>query len=199
MSEECAKGTLILGAAVAVRRHRDAGRVSAAELAEALSPEAIAILDERIDISRWYPIRVLCELIELDWRVAGHNDPGYLERQGALTADRLFDSRLYQQLDYAERSGRVDSRRSLERQSRLITTITGTLYDFLTFEVKLSGDSLEIEYGQARSFSDALVHTTVGFMSQINERQGSKRRWTGRRVAPDRVAFRLELPDRFAS
>ena len=198
MPVACAKGTLLVGAVVSARRHRDAGRVSADQLERKLGPDALAMIDERIDIARWYPVEAFCELLELDWEIAGHRHPGYLERQGALTADRLFDSGLYMQLDFAKRSGKVETLKSLERQAKLITTITATLYNFLSAEVRTDGDVLQIEYGDAEPFRESLAHTTVGFMNEINLKQGSKRSWSFRRTTPDRVVFTLSIPDRLS-
>jgi hypothetical protein len=197
MGVESVKGSLVLGAVVSVRRLRNGGKVSAESLEARLSAEALGLIDQKIEISRWYPIAPFCELIDLDWEISGAREPAYLENQGIAAADRLFDSKIYQQLDFAERSGKVESREKLVRQSRLITTITGTLYDFLTFEVDLGPNSLEIVFGNAGAFSDALLHTTVGFMNRINERQGSKRRWTGWRESADRARFSMKLPSRF--
>jgi hypothetical protein len=198
MRAESIKGSLMLGAVVSVKRLRARGRVSPEALEAGLSAEALALVDQKIDISRWYPIQPFCELIDLDWEISGAREPAYLESQGAAAADRLFDSGIYQQLDFAQRSGKVESREKLVRQSRLITTITGTLYDFLTFEVNLAPESLEIVFGNAERFSDGLIHTTVGFMNRINERQGSKRRWRGWREAADRARFSMSLPTRLA-
>jgi hypothetical protein len=33
-------------------------------------------------------------------------------------------------------------------------------------------------------------------MNEVNRWQGSSRRWASERVAPDRVRFRLDLPER---
>ena len=33
-------------------------------------------------------------------------------------------------------------------------------------------------------------------MTQINQRQGSPRRWQSERTAPDRILFWMELPER---
>lgn len=193
---ESIKGVLMLGAVVSVRRLRDRGMISPEALEARLSGEAVELVDQKIQPTRWYPVGPFCELIDLDWEVAGHRDPAYLEHQGAAAAERLFARGTYQQLDFAQRSSRVDSRDGLVRQSRLITTITGALYNFLTFEVDLGPKSLEIVFGRAERFGDCLIHTTVGFMNQINERQGSKRRWTGRRESPGRVLFSMQLPSR---
>lgn len=193
---ESIKGVLMLGAVVSARRLRDRGAISREALEARLSAEALELIDQKVEPTRWYPVGPFCELIELDWDVVGRRDPAYLERQGEVAAERLFDRGTYQQLDFAQRSGKVETRDGLIRQSRLITTITGALYDFLTFEVDLGPNALEVVFGRAEHFGDCLIHTTVGFMNQINRRQGSKRRWTGRRESRDRVLFSMELPSR---
>ncbi len=192
------KGSLMIAAVVAARRLRDRGAVSPEAIAARVSGEAAELLDQKIEIARWYPVHAFCELVDLDWDVSGARDPAYLEQQGALSAGRMFESRRYQQLDYAERAGKVESRDRLIRQARLISTITGTFYDFLDVRVALSEGGLGIVYGNATAFEEPLEHTTVGFMNQINERQGSKRRWSATRVQPDEVRFRMPLPERLA-
>jgi hypothetical protein len=167
-------------------------------MAARLSGDALALVDQKIDVARWYPVRAFSELIEWAWELDGHRETGYLERQGAMSADRLFDSKRYQQLDYAERKGSVETRAQLVRQSRLITTILGTFYNFLQTDVTVSADGLEILYGNAEAFGQPLNHTTIGFKNQINVRQGSKRRWSGERIDTDTVRFRMPLPARLA-
>jgi len=198
MPSECVKGTLLLGVVVSVRRLRDRGVISPDALEARVSKEAVALVDQKIEIARWYPMHAFCELIDVDWVIAGRGEPTYLEDQGARSADRLFDTRMYQQLDFAERSGKVESRERLIRQARLITTITGSFYNFLKVDVTLAERSLDIVYANATAFAKPLEHTTVGFMNQINVRQGSKRRWTSERVRPDEVHFRMSLPERLA-
>jgi len=199
MGSESVKGTLLLGAVVGARRIRDRLGIAPESLEARLSAEALALLDRKIEVARWYPVRAFCELVDWGWEVEGRRDPAYLEQQGAASADRLFDSNRYQQLEYAERAGRVDSRDQLVRQSRRITTILGAFYDFLRVEVAVADDGLEIVYENAAAFGDPLIHTTVGFKNQVNRRQGSKIRWTGARIRPDAVSFRMPLPKRLAS
>lgn len=196
MGTESVKGSLVLGAVVAARRIRERGRATPEAMAARLSRAALELVEQKIEVARWYPIAPFCELIDWSWEIDGHREVAFLERQGAESADRLFDSRRYQQLDFAERAGKVETRDQLVRQARLITTITGTLYDFLDVRVAVESSGLEIVYGNAAAFEKPLVHTTVGFMNQINVRQGSKRRWTGERTRPDEVRFRLPLPER---
>jgi hypothetical protein len=194
------KGSLLLGAVVAVRRLRDRGRVPAEQLAARLSGAALELIDQKIDVARWYPVAAFCELLDVNWEVAGNRDPEFMRQQGAQTVERLFDRGIYHQLDYAQRVERVQSRDALVRQARLITTITGTLYDFLEVEVCVDPerpDQLEIRYHNAAEYSEALRYTTEGFMNQINRQHGSARSWTSERPRPDFVIFRLPLPTRF--
>lgn len=201
-SEPAVKGSLVLGAVVSVRRHRQQGRVSAEQLAARLGGVALELVDQKIDIGRWYPMAAFTELLDADWEIGSRRDPAYMRKQGEQAADRLFDSKIYQQLSYAERAERVASAAELKRSSKLITTITGSLYNFLQFQVRLGegrGDALEIVFSNAKAFSEALRHSTEGFMNQINVRQGSSHRWLSRRDQPDVIVFTLPLPSRLVA
>jgi hypothetical protein len=200
-AELSVKGSLMLGVVVTMRRHRKQGRISSEQLTARLSRGALQMIEEKVDIGRWYPIQIFCELLDLDWELGGRRDPNYMRDEGEKAAERLFDSGIYQQLSYAERAERVRARDDLIRQAKLITTITGTLYNFLTFEVRFdadNGDTLQIYYGNAAAFSEALRYTTEGFMNQINKRQKSSARWSSKRQRPDLVVFTLPLPRRLA-
>jgi hypothetical protein len=199
-SDPAVKGTLVLGVVVATRRHREQGRISAEALEARLSKAALELIGQKIQIAAWYPIGVFCELMDLNWELGGRRDPAFMRREGERSADRLFDTGLYPQLRFADQAGRVQSRDDLVRQSRLITSITGALYNFLEIEVGTEGEKkdgdLLITYGNARHFSEALRYSTEGFMNRINQRQSSQRIWTSERTAPDRVVFRMSLPTR---
>jgi len=197
--EPSAKGSLVLGSVVSVRRQRDRGLLSAETLAARLSPAAVDLVDQKIDVSRWYPIGVFCELLDVDWEVGGERDPDYMRGEGRRAAARLFDSGIYHQLDYAERAEKVQTRERLVRQSKLISTLTGTLFNFLRFEVQIEPDRLEIHFHDAGPFSEALRFTTEGFLNEINARQKSTRRWSSERLRPDHVMFRLSLPSRLSA
>jgi len=190
------KGSLFVTGVAAVRRYRDAGLLSEDQIAVRLGPVALEMLDQKIDISRWYPIEAFCEMVDIDWEIAAGRDPDYMRRLGAVAARRFFERGIYQQLDYAKRAERVGSRRSLVRQAKLIATITNSLYSFIEVDVRVTSDLLEIVYGNAALLYEALRYTTEGFMNEVNRWQGSSRRWESERVAPDRVHFRLELPER---
>jgi hypothetical protein len=197
--EPSVKGSLMVGAVVSVRRLRDRGRVAPEQLEARLGAAALALIDQKIDIGRWYPVRPFCELLDVDWELGGGRDPGYMRRSGEVSADKLFERGIYQQLQYAERAGKVQTRKRLVSQTKLICTVTGTLYSFLRFEVRIDPvrpDRLEILYHDAAEFSEALRYTTEGFLNRIQARQGSSRTWSSERVGPDLVVFRVPLPAR---
>ena len=195
-----AKGTLVLGSIVAVRRHREKGRITEHQLEARLRADTLALLEQKIVIAAWYPIECFCELLDVNWDVAGKREPEFMRREGERSADRLFDTGIYPQLRFVDESARAEKRDELVRQSRLITSITGTLYNFLEIEVRMdeSRGHLEIIYGNAALFSEALRFSTEGFMNQINKRQKSKRVWSSQRVEPGRVVFRMPLPERLS-
>ena len=201
-TQPSAKGTLVLGAVVAARRHREKGRISLQQLEVRLSGPALSLIDQKILIAAWYPIDAFCELMDLNWELGGQRDPDFMRREGERSADRLFDTGIYPQLKFAQEAEKVQSREDLVRQSRLISSITGSLYNFLQIDVRMSDDqaaSLQIVYENAAPFSEALRYSTEGFMNQINKRQKSAQRWTSARLRPDRIVFEMSVPGRLKS
>jgi len=199
--EACAKGSIVVGAVASLRHLRSSGQVTADQMAARLSGDALTLLEGKIDIGRWYPMGVFAELVDFEWDLVAGRDPEYARKSGAKGAQRLFQSRRYQQLDYAQRAGRAGNREALVRQTKLITTVTAMLYNFLEVSVGIAPerpDELSIVYANAAEFTEPLRFTTEGFMDAINEAQGSSRRWTSERTAPDRVVFRLAIPTRLA-
>jgi hypothetical protein len=197
--EPSAKGSVVVGVVASLRVLKKQGKVSEEQLAARLSAAALKLVGEKIESGRWYPMPAVGELIDFEWEIAGR-DPQYARQSGAQSADRMFATGLYQQLDYAERVGRAANRDALLRQTKLITTVTGTLYNYLTISARISpdGDALEILYGNATLFSEALRYSTEGFMNRVNERQNSARRWTSTRTRPDEIKYSMKLPKRLA-
>ena len=197
--EPSAKGTIVMGVVATLRKLRKGGQVTNEQLAARLSAAALELLEQKIEYSRWYPMPAFRELVEFEWDVAAKRDPGYARKSGAQSADRQSESGRYQQLDFAGRAGKAETSSALLLQAKLITTVTAAFYSFLQVSVAIDPtrpDRLEIVYANAAAFPEALRYATEGFMNQLNLRQGSKRCWTSERVAPDRIVFTMELPER---
>lgn len=197
--EPSVKGSVVVGVVSSLRALKRAGKVSEEALGARLGAAALALLGEKIESGRWYPMAPFGELVDCEWDVTGR-DPEYARQAGSRSADRMFEAGLYQQLDYAGRVSRAKTREELVRQAKLITTVTSALYSFLTTSVRIaeSGDRLEIVYGNAAAFREPLRFSTEGYMNRVNERQGSSRRWTSARPRPDEIVYAMALPSRLA-
>jgi hypothetical protein len=196
-----AKGSIVIGVVASLRGLRRAGRITNDQLAARLSGPAIELLEQKIEVGRWYPMATFAELVDFEWQLVAVRNPEVARESGAKSAGRLFEGGRYQQLDFVERTGKAESRDELVRQAKLITTITAALYNFLQVTVSIDAehrDELAITYTNASLLCDALRYSTEGFMNGINARQGSPRRWSSERTAPDRIVFRLALPRRLA-
>lgn len=197
--EPSAKGSIVMGVVATLRKLRKGGQLSNEQISARLSGPALELLEQKIELSRWYPMPVFAELVVFEWEVVGKRDPEYARGSGALSADRQIENGRYQQMDYAKRAKKAESSSALLLQARLITTVTAAFYNFLQTSVAIDParpDRLEIVYANAAAFPEPLRYATEGFMSQINQRQGSSRRWQSERTAPDRILFWMELPER---
>ena len=199
--EPSAKGSIVMGVVATLRKLRKGGQLSNAQLAARLSGPALELLEQKIELASWYPMLRFAELVAFEWEVVGKRNPDYARRSGALSADRQIESGRYQQMDFAKRAKKAESSSALLLQARLITTVTAAFYNFLQTSVAIDParpDRLEIVYANAAAFPEPLRYATEGFMNQINQRQGSGRRWQSERTAPDRILFWMELPARLA-
>jgi hypothetical protein len=197
--EPSAKGSIVMGVVATLRKLRTGGQLSNEQLSARLSGAALELLEQKIELSRWYPMPVFAELVAFEWEVVGKRDPAYARASGALSADRQIESARYQQMDFAKRAKKAESSNALLLQARLITTVTAAFYSFLQTSVEIDParpDRLEIVYANSAAFPEPLRYATEGFMNRINERQGSSRRWQSERTAPDRILFWMELPER---
>ncbi len=194
-----AKGSIVMGVVATLRKLRKGGKLSNEQLSARLSGAALELLEQKIELARWYPMPVFRELVEFEWEMVAKRNPDYARQSGALSAERQFESGRYQQMDFAKRAKKAESSNALLLQARLITTITAAFYSFLQTSVAIDAarpNQLEIVYANAAAFPEPLRYATEGFMTQINQRQGSPRRWQSERTAPDRILFWMELPER---
>lgn len=194
MREPSVKGMMILNSVVVVRRARDRGDVPEPRLAK-LSARTLELLDERIQVARWYPMECFSELLELDWDLHGGRDPDYMRRAGAATAASMTSGNRYQQFDYLERAKRPETAAELVSQVKLTSTVTLSYFDFMEVEVRIDPDRpnvLQIVYIGTDGFPEALRYSTEGFMSQLNQLRGTRRTWTSERIGST-VVFSLEM------
>lgn len=200
--EPSAKGAIVMGVVAGLRKLRTNGLLTNEQLAGRLSNAAFALLEQKIEVGRWYPIGLFRELVDFQFEVVGKRNPDYARDEGRRSADRQTDSGRYQQLDFAKRAGRAESSGAIVLQAKLIASLTAAFYNFLETNVGIDPENpqrLQIVYTNASAFPDGLRYATEGFMSRINERQGSTRGWRSERTTPDRIVFWMDLPGRLSS
>jgi hypothetical protein len=197
--EPSVKGSVVEATVVALKGLRERGKVSAEQLAARVSKAALQLADSKIEAGLWYPIRPYNELVDFLWDLDGRSEEKMREA-GARSADVMYGRGTYQQFEYADRVKRAPSIEDLLRQTKLISSVVPALYNFVKLEVRVSADrqNVEIVYSHAALFSDALRISTEGFMTRVNERQGSSRAWTSERTRPDEIVFRMRVPERLA-
>jgi hypothetical protein len=191
------KGTAIAQVVADVCRLRDAGRISEAELEEALEKPDRDLLETEIQLALWYDNASHARLTELLRRVEGGGRDEYVERRGAETAERLLASGLYEQLRLAAGHGSAEAPSAFRRSLRLLITLSGALYDFGTWRLRSAeADEREIwiDVTDAAAFTEMNRLTALGFIRAIAGRlQHRPPRVTSERPAPDRVSYRVEL------
>jgi hypothetical protein len=198
--EPSAKGIVVVGVVEGLGSMATAKGVTEDALGARLSASALGVLEAKIELARWYPMGPFCELVEFEWELSGR-DPHYERRAGARFADRTRETGLYQQVDYAATKSRPKSREELLHQSRRAVTVTSALFSFIRASVRISeaGDQLEMVYGNAATFPDPLRFLIEGYMTRVNEWQGSSRHWTSARPRPDEIVYSMALSSRLSA
>jgi hypothetical protein len=180
-----------------VRALRDSGCIAPDRLEAILEAADLALLEAKIQPSLWYPIESYARLTELLLDVAGGGDPQYVADRGARAAQRLWESGLYVQLQHGEekaakarRSGGVMS----DRDARVITTLSGAIFNFTRWTYRVEEPHAVIEVSEAADLPEMSVLAARGFLEYVLSRlRREQTAVDGRRVAPDRVEFRFQV------
>ena len=191
------KGSAISSVVADVCRMRESGKIPVEQLEARLEPEDLALLDARIQAALWYPIASYRRLSELLLEVEGGGDPQYLADRGACAAERLWEAGLYVQLQHGEEkaeAARKEGRVLSERDARLITTLSGAIFNFTRWRYRSEGGLALIEISEAEALPGVSVHAARGFLEYVVSRlRHCQTRIDATRPAPDRVVFSFPL------
>lgn len=194
MAEPCIKGMTMLAVVEDVRRLRDEGRISEAQLETRLEAQEIGWLDEKIQPALWYPVEGYRRLSELLLQVEGRGDPDYLVRRGAAAARRLIDSGMYAQLRHGEErmaEARSGGRAIDERDSRLMTTLAGSIFNFGSWRFRMEAGFSVIEAEGVEPMPEVSVLAARGLIGEIASHvRGEPVRVESERPEPGKVSFR---------
>jgi hypothetical protein len=196
-SEPSIKGSALSSVVEDVRALRDSGRISAERLETSLEAEDLALLEAKVQPALWYPIRSYARLTQLLLQVAGRGDPQYIVDRGARAAQRLWESGLYVQLQHGEEKA-AKARRTggalTERDSRMITTLSGAIFNFTRWSYRLEESRALIEVREAADWPDVSVWAAQGFLEYVVSRlRRTETKVEAVRVERDRVEFRFRV------
>jgi hypothetical protein len=196
-SEPSIKGSALSSVVADVCALRDSGRLSADRLESALEAEDLALLEDKIQPALWYPIRSYARLTELLLEVAGLGNPQYVVDRGARAAQRLWESGLYVQLQHGEERAQKARRvggAMTDRDARVITTLSGAIFNFTRWRYVNAEPAALIEVSEAEDLPEVSVWAARGFLEYVVSRlRRTETRVSATRVAPDRVEFRFEV------
>jgi len=196
-SEPSIKGSALSSVVEDVRALRDSGRISADRLEMRLEADDLALLEAKIQPALWYPIRCYARLTELLLEVAGRGDRQYIVDRGARAAQRLWESGLYVQLQHGEEKA-AKARRiggvMTERDARMITTLSGAIFNFTRWSYRLEESNALIEVRDAADWPEVSVLAARGFLEYVVSRlRRDETTVEAKRVARDHVQFRFRI------
>jgi len=196
-SQPCIKGSALSSVVEDVRALCDSGRITIDRLEAALEASDIALLEAKIQPALWYPIESYERLTRLLLDVVGRGDPQYVADRGARAAQRLWESGLYVQLQHGEEKA-AKARRvggaMTERDARMITTLSGAIFNFTRWSYRTGEPDAVIEVSEAADWPEVSVWAARGFLEYVVSRlRRVETRVEAVRVAPDRVEFRFSV------
>jgi hypothetical protein len=174
---------------------RDTGRISVEELAERLEPQELGWLTEGIQPALWYPIQGYARLSDILLQVEGAGNPEYIIRRGAAAAERLYASGLYAQLRHGDErrsEERAGGREFSEHDGRLMTTLSGSIFNFGSWRFRIEDEDVVIEVTQTAAMPEVSRLAAQGFIAHIVSRvRDTKTEVRSERPSPDNVVFRF--------
>ena len=157
MGQPCIKGITLHGVVEDVQKLRDTGRISAEELAERLELQELGWLTEGVQPALWYPIQGYARLTDILLQVEGDGDPEYIVRRGAAAAERLHASGLYAQLRHGDErrsEERAGGREFSDHDGRLMTTLSGSIFNFGSWRFRIEEEDVVIEATQSAAMPE---------------------------------------------
>lgn len=195
MAPPSIKGTVMDKVVEDLRRLREAGLVSRDDLEAALSAEALALLEEKVVASTWYPVEIYQGMVDVLWRVEGHRSADYMRRRGEESAERLVAAGVYRQLTRLQ-DGSLHAGTFEEFMStvRLVASLHAAIINFGRVEVARDPQHPKrvlMEVHDAAAYPESLRLATEGFMTRAGREVGRRFAWRSQRISRDHVRFRM--------
>jgi hypothetical protein len=179
------KGSLFFIAQADLLGLIERGAISREELEVRLSPEQLDLVDAKVQVALWYPVRAFNAFIRITSEVGDRASPEALAATGRLSAEQLARSGLYPQL--AEGAGGGGP-----RAGRRLVTLASAFYNFMRWEYIAGKDPghFTVDVTDAADWCEELRFISEGFIEVVSTRAtGRPVRVTSERRTPDHVIF----------
>jgi hypothetical protein len=175
-----------------------AGKIARETVEARLEAEDLLLLDDKVLPGLWYSLGTYQRMSELLWEVEGNRDPAYLMARGARSAERLFESGLYQQMQRGDELGAAKRERGeawSEFDGNLMTSLASAIFNVSRWRYRRHPEDVNvnrIEVTGARELPEVSRWAAQGFIEYMASRMtGVTVLVTSERPAPDRIVYTL--------
>lgn len=189
------KGIFLAGAVATVRKAIREGRVAREQVELRLDREDVPFLDEKVDVTLWYPVRILGRFLEVLAELKGGDPAEALREIGRDAADMVSRTGRYDQLDPARKTG--DSRSEVLRYGRLVISVITAFYDFSHMRFgpdPADAEAFQIDWYDVAELPESNRFCAQGFIEQVGlHAAGGDLIVHSQRPTPDHIVFTLRL------
>ncbi len=205
MAEPSIKGSVFKGVIDALARLQEEGRVSQEVVDTQLAAEDLAFLEGEISPSAWYPMESYGRFMQLLGEIEGAGKDAYFVERGRVSARRLMESGLYQQLAFLSRweqaigANRGDQSAVIAgyaRNLRMVSSLASAIYNVGKWEVEPDPDHpgrVSIAVREARAYSEPMRLAIEGFLNECSRaaRKELVHLYVSERPSPDLMLLRM--------
>ena len=195
MTEKCVKGYIVASIVEGVRSALDQGRIDSDCVDLVLGSHA-ALLEEKIDPFRWYPVELLEGLNRLLAKAQGGDQRTAMLELGAKQFELLLAMGVHQQLSFSEGQVNQSSVREIASWGRLVSTMMRTVYNFSDASFDVDPEDPErviLDWRGIGGLGDIVLESTLGFMAALARRSaGPNVRVTLERSTPGHARYIFE-------
>ena len=187
------KGIFLAGAVATVRKAIREGRVPREQVELRLEPGDVPFLEEKVDVSLWYPVETLGHFLDVLADLEGGDRPEALRRIGRAAADMAAHTGRYQQLDPERKAGSSPS--EVLRYGRLVTSVITAFYDFSRMSFgpdPNDGGAFQIDWYDVAELPESNRFCAQGFIERIAQYAAeAPMQVDSGRPTPDHIVFTL--------
>jgi hypothetical protein len=195
MREKFVKGYVVASIVEGVRDALGRGRIGQDQVEIALGSHA-AVLDQKIDPFRWYPVELLEGLNRLLAEASGGDRRAAMLALGAEQFELFTSMGVHQQLSSSNRKASESSPKEIASWGRLVSTMMRSVCSFsrATFEADPAAQGRYVlDWRGIEGLGDIVLESTLGFMTALAERSaGPEVRVTLERPAPNHARYVFE-------